>query len=59
MNGPPRASVALLMGAVAVTGANAMLLSPLTQLVGADLDVAPTDVLRANQSYGLATLLSA
>jgi DHA1 family inner membrane transport protein len=59
MNGPPRASVALLMGAVAVTGANAMLLSPLTQLVGADLGVAPTEVLRANQSYGLATLLSA
>lgn len=59
MSGPPRASVALLVGAVAVTGANAMLLSPLTQLVGADLGVAPTEVLRASQSYGLATLLSA
>ncbi len=51
--------LAFLIGAVAVTGANAILLSPVAPAIAVDLDVSLHRVLWGAAVYGLATLSSA
>jgi len=54
----PWRSVLLLMGAVAVVGANALLLSPVAPAIALDLETDPITVMGAASVYGLATMVS-
>lgn len=51
--------IALLTAAIAVVGANSMVLAPITGAVAADLGGAPADIIQAAAAYGLTTAVSA
>ena len=56
MMSPP---IALLTAAIAVVGANSMVLSPITGAVAADLGGDPAEIVQAAAAYGLTTAASA
>jgi MFS transporter, DHA1 family, inner membrane transport protein len=51
--------VALLTGAIAVVGANSMVLAPITAAVARDLGGDPAEIVQAAAAYGLTTAISA
>lgn len=51
--------IALLTGAIAVVGANSMVLAPITAAVARDLGGEPAAIMQAAAAYGLTTALSA
>ena len=51
--------LALMTGAIAVVGANSMVLAPISAAVASDLGTAPAEVLQAAAAYGGFTALSA
>ena len=51
--------IALLTAAIAVVGANSMVLAPITGAVAADLGGDPAEIVQASAAYGLTTALSA
>ncbi|KAA2316825.1 MFS transporter [Pseudooceanicola sediminis] len=52
-------AVALLTGAIAVVGANSMVLAPITAAVARDLGGDPAEIVQAAAAYGLTTAVSA
>lgn len=51
--------LALLTGAIAVVGANSMVLAPITGAVSRDIGGDPADIVRAAAAYGVTTAISA